>query len=36
MGCFQLDVRDGEVLYWAGVPLEGLDVNDCTELLTSW
>lgn len=35
-GCFQLDLRDGEVLYWTGIPLEGMDVNDCTELLTSW
>ncbi|CAM9742728.1 unnamed protein product [Ectocarpus sp. 12 AP-2014] len=35
-GKFELDMRDGEVMYNCTLPLEGMTQSDCTHLLRSW
>lgn len=35
-GSFQLDLRDGEVMYFSALPLEGMTLVDCNSLIRDW
>jgi len=35
-GSFQLDLRDGEALYFSALPLEGMTHADCKRLIGDW
>ena len=35
-GSFQLDLRDGEALYYSALPLEGMTLADCNTLIRDW